>query len=69
MRTVRAPSLIIHGALDPLIPVEAGRDVAACIPGAGYLELPDIGHYFPRHIWPVISDAIAELTDSADQAR
>src|SRR5262249_6787913 len=31
---LRLPSLVIHGALDPLIPVEHGRDTAACIPGA-----------------------------------
>lgn len=59
---VRVPSLVIHGAADPLVPVEAGRDVAACIPGARYLEIAQMGHYLPTGTWPEITDAIIEIS-------
>ena len=33
LKSVRAPTLVLHGADDPLLPVEHGRDTAECIPG------------------------------------
>ncbi|MCC6216922.1 MAG: alpha/beta fold hydrolase [Polyangiaceae bacterium] len=38
------PALVIHGTDDPLIPVEAGRELARLIPGARLVELPGCGH-------------------------
>ena len=32
--SVKAPTLVIHGADDPLVPLAAGEDTAAAIPGA-----------------------------------
>ena len=32
--TIRLPTQIIHGQADPLVPVAAGHDLAAKIPGA-----------------------------------
>lgn len=57
---VRAPTLVIHGADDPLVPVEAGRDTAAAVPGAALLEVPGMGHDLPRALWPAMVDAIAK---------
>ncbi len=37
---IRVPTLVMHRADDPLIPVEQGRYFAAHIPGAKYVELP-----------------------------
>ena len=34
LKSVNIPTLVIHGNADPLIPVEAGKDTAASIPGA-----------------------------------
>jgi pimeloyl-ACP methyl ester carboxylesterase len=47
---VRAPTLIIHGDRDGLIPHEFGRRLAAGIPGAELATIPDADHgvmYFP----------------------
>lgn len=41
---LRTSSLIIHGTADQLIPAEASRDVAACILGARYLEIAQMGN-------------------------
>lgn len=38
------PVLVIHGELDPLIPVQNGRYLAAHIPGARLIEYPNTGH-------------------------
>ena len=54
-----APTLVIHGADDPLVPVEGGRDTAAAIPGATILEVPGMGHDLPLGLVETIADAIA----------
>ena len=44
LRNVTAPTLIIHGELDPL-PIESARKWAAALPNARLLELKGIGHF------------------------
>jgi pimeloyl-ACP methyl ester carboxylesterase len=56
---VKAPTLVIHGADDPLIPVEAGEATARAIPGARFLTFDRMGHTFPRALWPTLAGAIA----------
>jgi pimeloyl-ACP methyl ester carboxylesterase len=53
-----APTVVLHGADDPLIPVEAGRDTAAAIPGAELRIVPGMGHDIPHELVPVFVDAI-----------
>jgi len=55
--TIKAPTMVIHGADDPLVPVEAGRDTAATIPGARITEVPGMGHNLPEALIPTILDA------------
>jgi class 3 adenylate cyclase/esterase/lipase len=38
--TIQAPTLVIHRTDDRIIPIELGREVAALIPGAKFVELP-----------------------------
>ena len=56
---VRAPTLVIHGDADPLVPIECGRDIARSVPGAGMVTVPGMGHALPRSAWPQIVGAIA----------
>lgn len=44
MRSVRAPTLIVHGAQDPLL-LEFAREWAATLPDSRILVLEDIGHF------------------------
>ena len=60
LKKVTTPTLVIHGADDPLVPVEGGRDTAAAIPGAKLLEVPGMGHDLPLELVDHIADAIAE---------
>jgi pimeloyl-ACP methyl ester carboxylesterase len=60
LRSVKAPTLVIHGTIDPLVKVEAGKDTAASIPGAKLLLIEGMGHALPIPMWPTIIGAIAE---------
>jgi pimeloyl-ACP methyl ester carboxylesterase len=43
-RSIRAPTLVIWGAHDRLLPPAYGRRLAATIPGATYVEIAEAGH-------------------------
>ena len=60
------PALVVHGAVDPLVPVENGRRTAEAIPGARLLVFPTMGHDLPRVYWPELVDAISETARRAD---
>ncbi len=66
LRTLDLPALVVHGEVDPLVPVENGRRTAAAIPGARLLILPTMGHDLPPVYWPQIVAAIAETARRAD---
>lgn len=58
LRSVTAPTLVIHGSEDPLFPVEQGRATAEAVPGAKLLIIKGMGYWFPREVWPLLVDAI-----------
>jgi pimeloyl-ACP methyl ester carboxylesterase len=51
--SVQAPTLVIHGDEDQMLPVDNGRLIASLIPGARLELLPGVGHMFwweqPEH--------------------
>jgi pimeloyl-ACP methyl ester carboxylesterase len=57
---VTAPTLVIHGTVDPLVRPEGGIDTAASVPGAKLLMVEGMGHAIPIPMWPQIIGAIAE---------
>ncbi len=59
LEKIRVPTLVIHGADDPLIPKSAGREVARIVPGAKLLEFDGMGHDLPAPLIPEIVTAIA----------
>ncbi len=63
LASITAPTLVIHGAEDPLIPFAGGMDTAKAIPGADLLKIEGMGHCLPRAAWPQIVGAIATLTN------
>jgi len=65
LKSVKAPTLVIHGAADPLVPVECGKATAAAVPGAKLLIIKGMGHSLPMEAWPQIIDAIVVLTRKA----
>lgn len=60
LQAIKAPTLVIHGTIDPLVKMEAGKDTAASIPGAKLLLIEGMGHALPIPMWPAIVSAIAD---------
>jgi pimeloyl-ACP methyl ester carboxylesterase len=55
---ITAPTLVIHGADDPLVPVAAGRDTATHIRGAKLEIIPGMGHDFAPALQPQLVELI-----------
>jgi pimeloyl-ACP methyl ester carboxylesterase len=63
--SVKAPTLVIHGTVDPLVPPEAGKDTAASIPGAKLVMIEGMGHALPIPMWPEVIGAIDKHAHAA----
>lgn len=66
LRALRVPTLVIHGADDPLIGVDGAKATAAAITGARLMIIDGMGHDLPRPLWPQIVGEIATLAHAAD---
>ncbi|HEY4943488.1 MAG TPA: alpha/beta hydrolase [Rhizomicrobium sp.] len=65
LKTIKAPVMVVHGIDDPLVPVEAGRDTAAVIPGAELREIPGMGHDLPAPLFAQFVDAVDTVAKKA----
>jgi len=48
--TISCPTLVIHGAADPLVPLACGEDTARLIPGARFEAIEGMGHDLPDQL-------------------
>jgi pimeloyl-ACP methyl ester carboxylesterase len=55
---ITAPSLIVHGAADALIPAACGRDTATSIQGAKFMLIEGMGHDLPSALYQTVASAI-----------
>lgn len=58
LRRIGVPTVVIHGADDPLVPVTAARDTAENIAGAELRIIPGMGHELPPQLFDTFADAI-----------
>lgn len=58
LRKIVAPTLVLHGAEDPLVPLAGGKDTAANIQGAVLEVIPGMGHDLPAPLYDTIVEAI-----------
>jgi pimeloyl-ACP methyl ester carboxylesterase len=65
LETIRVPTVVVHGDEDPLVPLEAGRDVAAHIRGAELRVIPGMGHDIPPALVTTVADAISAAASRA----
>jgi pimeloyl-ACP methyl ester carboxylesterase len=68
LRTIRAPTLVIHGSKDKMVAKSGGIATAKAIPGARLQIVEGMGHDLPEAAWPQLVDAIAGHAHAADQA-
>jgi pimeloyl-ACP methyl ester carboxylesterase len=69
LRTISAPTLVIHGTDDRLVGPTGGRATARAIPNAKILKIKGMGHDLPRAAWPQMLDAIAATAALAEPVR
>jgi proline iminopeptidase len=69
LQAITAPTLVLHGADDPLVPLAAGIDTAANIPGSRLEVVPGMGHDFPPGLMAQLAARIAEHCRGARPVR
>lgn len=57
---INVPTMVIHGADDPLIPSVCGQDIAANVKGARFELVEGMGHDLPPSKLPQMVDLIAD---------
>jgi pimeloyl-ACP methyl ester carboxylesterase len=60
LRRIDAPTCVVHGQDDPLVPVAAAHDLVAKIRGAHADIIPGMGHDLPLALLPRLAADIAE---------
>ena len=60
LKKIKAPTLVIHGAADPLVPLAGSEDIARNVPGAKLKIIDEMAHDLPPsqigHMVKLISD-------------
>lgn len=64
--SLQMPMQVIHGDLDPLIPLACGIDTAAAVPGAIMHTIKGMGHDLPNALMPKFTQLITSLARTAD---
>lgn len=59
LRTLSIPTVVLHGADDPLVQRIGGEATAAAIPGAELRMIPGMGHDLPPGLYQTFLDAIS----------
>jgi pimeloyl-ACP methyl ester carboxylesterase len=68
LKLIKAPTLVIHGKDDPLVPVAAAYELMRRIAGARLEVIPGMGHDLPEALVPRIAGMILPHLRNADGA-
>jgi pimeloyl-ACP methyl ester carboxylesterase len=66
LRHLEVPTLVIHGADDPLVDVSGGVATADAIAGSARMIIEGVGHDLPRPLWPTIIERLASFIRRSD---
>jgi pimeloyl-ACP methyl ester carboxylesterase len=66
LKTITAPTVVIHGDADPLVPVDGGRDTAANIAGADLRIVVGAGHEMPA---ATLDQFVAGILSAVERSR
>ena len=67
LRRIRVPTLVIHGADDPLVPVAAGEHTGQMIPGAKLEIVQGKGHDLPPGLVSTLTGLILDHCRTVDE--
>jgi pimeloyl-ACP methyl ester carboxylesterase len=59
LRSLRLPSLVVHGEIDRLVGVSGGRRTHECLQGSELLLVPDMAHDLPPPVWEPLASRVA----------
>jgi pimeloyl-ACP methyl ester carboxylesterase len=65
LKKIIAPTLVIHGKEDPLVPVSGGIDTARHVPGAKLELIEGMGHDLPQPLLPHFAELIGTHAKAA----
>ena len=69
LQSIEVPTLVIHGAEDPLINVSGGKATANSISGSKLVIIEGMGHDLPRPLWPEIATLISDIVHRIESER
>jgi pimeloyl-ACP methyl ester carboxylesterase len=67
LQHIQAPTLVIHGRDDPLVPVACGEHLARHIGGAAVDLVPGMGHDLPMPLLPRFAEGILRMVGQGGQ--
>jgi pimeloyl-ACP methyl ester carboxylesterase len=65
LKALKVPTVVLHGADDPLLMKVGGEATAAAIPGAELRIIPGMGHDLPPGLYDIFVDAIVTAASRA----
>ncbi len=68
LRSLRVPTLVIHGMSDKMVHVSGGRATSHAVAGAELLLVPGMGHDLPAPLYDTFVDAIHRTAVKARRA-
>lgn len=63
-RSIKSPTLVVHGNADPLVPIEGGHDIAKLVRGARMEVIDGMGHDVPPRYLPQITKLMLDHFDA-----
>ena len=54
LNLIKAPTLVIHGTSDPLVPIEHGESIVKSMPSAKWLKINGMGHILTPYFMEVV---------------
>jgi pimeloyl-ACP methyl ester carboxylesterase len=64
---IRIPTLVVFGEADAMIPIERGCRLAAAIPGAQFVGIPDAGHTCQIELPDAFVAAVTPFLDETNE--
>lgn len=68
LKTITRPVLVLHGDIDPALPLAHGEHTASLIPASILVVVKDMGHSLEPALMPVVTAAIKEHIDGVEAA-
>jgi pimeloyl-ACP methyl ester carboxylesterase len=65
LKGVLAPTIVIHGEVDPLVNLQGGKDTASSIKGAELILIPGMGHDLPPFVLDQVTAEVARVAARA----